>query len=154
MVKERVQGYFRAVGRRKAKERRAAFDRANAALQSPEAWSRWVVVSEEAEVREVAREFYAAHHTRESLLTKRGSDLNNRLLGVLLRFWKEPDMFHCFIVHEDHRDFLHFLWFRNNDPDSDIVNYRMRMHVFGNSPSPAVTIGPVEGSPGRRREFR
>ncbi|KAJ8352438.1 hypothetical protein SKAU_G00239140 [Synaphobranchus kaupii] len=33
MVKERVQGYFRAVGQRKAKERRAAFDRANAALQ-------------------------------------------------------------------------------------------------------------------------
>ena len=29
----RVQGYFRAVGRRKAKERRAAFERHNAALQ-------------------------------------------------------------------------------------------------------------------------
>ena len=33
MVKERVQGYFRAVGRRKAKERKAAFERHNAALQ-------------------------------------------------------------------------------------------------------------------------
>ena len=33
MVKERVRGYFRAVGRRKAKERRAVFERHNAALQ-------------------------------------------------------------------------------------------------------------------------
>ena len=49
-------------------------------------------------------------------------------------------MFHCFIVREDHRDFLRFLWFRNNDPDSDIVDYRMCVHVFGNSPSPAVAI--------------
>ena len=49
-------------------------------------------------------------------------------------------MFHCFIVREDHRDFLRFLWFHNNDPDSDIVDYRMCVHVFGNSPSPAVAI--------------
>ena len=69
-----------------------------------------------------------------------GPDLNNTLLGVLMRFRKEPvaitadiqHMFHCFIVLEDHRDFLRFLWFHNNDPDSD--------NVFGNSPSPALAI--------------
>lgn len=43
-----------------------------------------------------------------------GPDLNNTLLGVLIRFCKEPvavtadiqHMFYCFIVREDHRDFL------------------------------------------------
>ncbi|KAJ8353107.1 hypothetical protein SKAU_G00206740 [Synaphobranchus kaupii] len=47
-------------------------------------------------------------------------------------------MFHCFIVREDHRDYLRFLWYRDNDPSKDVVEYRMRVHVFGNSPSPAV----------------
>ncbi|KAI2663492.1 Acid-sensing ion channel 5 [Labeo rohita] len=77
-----------------------------------------------------------------------GPDLNNSLLGVLMRFRKEQvaitadieHMFHCFLVKEDHRDFLRFLWYRNNDPTSDIVNYRMRVHLFGNSPSPAVAV--------------
>lgn len=44
-------------------------------------------------------------------------DLNNSLLGVLIRFRKEKiailadicQMFHCFLVHEDHRNFLRFL---------------------------------------------
>ncbi len=49
-------------------------------------------------------------------------------------------MFHCFLVKEDHRDFLRFLWYRNNNPTSDIVDYRMRVHLFGNSPSPAVAV--------------
>ena len=77
-----------------------------------------------------------------------GPDLNNSLLGVLIRFRKEPvaitadiqQMFHCFAVREDHRDYLRFLWFRDNDLDKDIVEYRMKVHVFGNSPSPAVAI--------------
>ncbi|KAK7938661.1 hypothetical protein WMY93_001987 [Mugilogobius chulae] len=75
-----------------------------------------------------------------------GPDLNNSLLGVLIRFRRErvavmadiEQMFHCFVVREDHRDYLRFLWFRDNDPNKDIVEYRMRVHVFGNSPSPAV----------------
>ncbi|KAL0149829.1 hypothetical protein M9458_054877 [Cirrhinus mrigala] len=77
-----------------------------------------------------------------------GPDLNNSLLGVLMRFRKEQvaitadieHMFHCFLVKEDHRDFLRFLWYRNNDPTSDIVDYRMQVHLFGNSPSPAVAV--------------
>ena len=75
-----------------------------------------------------------------------GPDLNNSLLGVLMRFRCEQvaftadieQMFHNFIVREDHRNFLRFLWFRNNDPTDVVVEYRMRVHVFGNSPSPAV----------------
>jgi hypothetical protein len=75
-----------------------------------------------------------------------GPDLANNLLGVLLRFRKEAvgvtadieQMFYSFFVREDHRDYLRFLWYRNNDPDCDLIEYRMCVHVFGNSPSPAV----------------
>ncbi|XP_077119086.1 uncharacterized protein LOC143775127 [Ranitomeya variabilis] len=75
-------------------------------------------------------------------------DLNNRLLGVLLRFRKDAvafmadiqQMFHCFLVKEEHRNYLRFFWYHNNDPYKDIVEYRMKVHIFGNSPSPAVAI--------------
>lgn len=77
-----------------------------------------------------------------------GPNLNNSLLGVLLRFRKElvavtadiQHMFHFFVVREDHRDYLCFLWYRDNNPSNDIIDYRMRVHVFGNSPSSAVAI--------------
>ncbi|CAE1306091.1 unnamed protein product [Acanthosepion pharaonis] len=80
----------------------------------------------------------------DALLT--GPDLNNNLIGVLIRFRKEPvaimadveQMFYCFLVKREHRDFLRFLWYKDNDPDKEIVEYRMKVHVFGNSPSPAV----------------
>ncbi|XP_044136507.1 uncharacterized protein LOC122928083 [Bufo gargarizans] len=77
-----------------------------------------------------------------------GPDLNNTLLGVLIRFRKElvavtadvQQMFYCFFVREDHRDYLRFLWYADNDFNKDIIEYRMKVHVFGNSPSPAVAI--------------
>ena len=77
-----------------------------------------------------------------------GPDLNNSLIGVLLRFRREPvavtadirQMFYCFVVREDCRDFLRFLWYQDNDLGKAVVDYRMRVHVFGNSPSPAVAI--------------
>ncbi|XP_071944729.1 uncharacterized protein [Antedon mediterranea] len=75
-----------------------------------------------------------------------GPDLVNSLIGVLIRFREDTvafmadieQMFHSFHVKEQHRDYLRFLWFRNNDPESDIVDYRMKVHIFGNAPSPAV----------------
>ena len=77
-----------------------------------------------------------------------GPDLNNTLIGVLIRFSKEAvaftadieQMFYCFLVKEDDRNFLRFLWYLDNDVSKEIVDYRMRVHVFGNSPSPAVAI--------------
>lgn len=74
-----------------------------------------------------------------------GPDLNNSLLGVLMRFRKErvaivadiQQMFHCFLVRDDHRNYLRFLWYKDNDPTKEI---RMKVHVFGNAPSPAVAI--------------
>ncbi|KAE8608068.1 hypothetical protein XENTR_v10011388 [Xenopus tropicalis] len=75
-----------------------------------------------------------------------GPNLTNSIIGVLVRFRKErvafmadvQQMFHCFLIREDHRNYLRFLWHRNNDLDEDVIEYRMRVHVFGNSPSPAV----------------
>lgn len=75
-----------------------------------------------------------------------GPNLNNSLLGVLIRFRKHPvavtaniqQMFYCFLVREDCRDVLRFVWHKDNNPQNELVDYRMRVHVFGNSPSPAV----------------
>lgn len=75
-----------------------------------------------------------------------GPDLNNSLLGVLIRLRKEPvaitadiqQMFHCFYVRPDHRNYLRFFWHRNNDFNKDLIEHRMRVHVFGNKPSPSV----------------
>ncbi|XP_068213687.1 uncharacterized protein [Palaemon carinicauda] len=75
---------------------------------------------------------------------------NQRSLGVLKRFRKEmvavtadiQHMFHCFLLRKDHRNYLRFLWHKDNDIDNGLVEYRMRVHVFGNSTSPAVaTLG-------------
>ena len=75
-----------------------------------------------------------------------GPNLVNDLIAVLMRFREEKvafiadveQMFYRFLVREDHRDFLRFFWYRNNDPDDELMEYRMRVHVFGNTPSPAV----------------
>ena len=75
-----------------------------------------------------------------------GPNLTNSLLGILLRFREDryavsadiEQMFYSFLVSPEHRDYLRFLWYRDNDPDKELIQYRMRAHVFGNSPSPAV----------------
>jgi len=75
-----------------------------------------------------------------------GPDLNNSLLGVLMRFRKNrvaasadiQQMFYSFSVRQDHRDFLRFLWHKDNDFSKELIAFRMTVHVFGNSPSPAV----------------
>ncbi|XP_028304259.1 uncharacterized protein LOC114464360 isoform X2 [Gouania willdenowi] len=78
----------------------------------------------------------------------KGPDLNNSLVGVLLRFRSDPyavmadveQMFYNFLVREDHRDYLRFLWFKNHDLDGEVMEFRMRVHVFGNCPSPSIAI--------------
>ncbi|XP_063446982.1 uncharacterized protein LOC134726507 [Mytilus trossulus] len=91
-----------------------------------------------------------------------GPDLTNDLLGVLLRFRKEmvavtadvQHMFHCFVVRKDHRNYLRFLWHKDNDLQKNLVEYRMRVHVFGNSPSPAVaTLGLRKAAQASKQEF-
>ena len=58
-----------------------------------------------------------------------GPDMTNSLLGVLMHFQREriavttdiEQMFHSFLVREDHRNFLCFIWFKNNDPKDKFV---------------------------------
>ncbi|XP_071098015.1 uncharacterized protein [Haliotis cracherodii] len=90
----------------------------------------------------------SANHEGTSLndVLLNGPDLANSLVGVLLRFRREStavmadiqQMFYCFLVKEEHRNFLRFLWYKDNDINQELVEYRMKVHVFGNSPSPAV----------------
>ncbi|XP_075534522.1 uncharacterized protein LOC142568489 [Dermacentor variabilis] len=76
-----------------------------------------------------------------------GPDLTNNLVGILIRFRQEPvavtadvqQMFYSFMVREDHQNYLRFLWFKDNDISREIIECRMKVHVFGNSPSPAVS---------------
>ena len=70
---------------------------------------------------------YSGVSLNDVLLT--GPDLNNSLLGVLLRFRKErvailadiQQMFHCFLVHKKHRNFLRFLWYKDSDVNKEVV---------------------------------
>ena len=84
----------------------------------------------------------------------RGPDLNNSLVGVLVHFRSEPvavmadvqQMFHSFLVKDEHRNYLCFLWFQDHQLDGDIVEIRMKVHMFRNCPSPTVAIyGMKEG---------
>ena len=60
-----------------------------------------------------------------------GLELNNSLLGVLLRFRKElvalraniQLMFYGFLVREDHRIYLRFLWHKDNDLAKEVAEY-------------------------------
>ena len=75
----------------------------------------------------------SARHGSESLnghlLT--GPDLINHLTGVLYRFRKYPvplmcdieRMFHEFMVKEEHRDYLQFLWWEQGDLKTEPVEY-------------------------------
>lgn len=58
-----------------------------------------------------------------------GPDLSNSLLGILIQFWKETvavtadvqHMFHCLLVRADHRNFLRFLWHKDNNIEKEII---------------------------------
>ena len=75
-----------------------------------------------------------------------GPDLMNSLVGVLIRFRREDvaamcdveQMFHLFHVSPEHRDFLRFSWFKENDLSKPVTEFRMTVHLFGNGPSPAL----------------
>ena len=75
-----------------------------------------------------------------------GADRNNNLRGVLMRFRNGPvavssdieAMFHSFYLTEKHRDFVRFYWFKDNDPSKSLIQYRAKVHIFGNKPSPAI----------------
>ena len=74
-----------------------------------------------------------------------GPDLANGLLGVLTRFRKEEiaiacdieAMYHQFKVAKEDRNLLRFLWWKDGDLHSSPTTYRMTVHLFGATSSPA-----------------
>ncbi len=75
-----------------------------------------------------------------------GPDLTNSLLAILLRFRREKvaimadvaKMFYQIKVPKQHRDYLRFFWYPQNNPNLFPVEYRLKVHVFGAISSPAV----------------
>ncbi|XP_077978095.1 uncharacterized protein LOC144433628 [Glandiceps talaboti] len=73
-----------------------------------------------------------------------GPDLINCLIGVLCRFRKHhiavmcdiERMFHQFLVNEEDRNYLRFLWWENGDTSIEPKEYRMKVHLFGAASSP------------------
>ena len=82
---------------------------------------------------------YQGTSLNQTLLS--GPNLNNSLVGVLVRFREKEvaiacdiaKMFYCFKVEASHRDFLRFLWY---DSNYNIKEYRMTKHIFGATSSP------------------
>jgi hypothetical protein len=56
-------------------------------------------------------------------------------------------MFHCFYVRPDHRNCLWFFWNRDNDFKKELAEYRMKVHIFGNRPFPALAIDRLHITP-------
>ena len=86
---------------------------------------------------------YQGVSLNEELLS--GPDQMNSLPGVLVHFQREDvalmcdvEQVHSFYVNPEHRNFLRFLSFKDNNPSEEIVEYRMLVHLFGNASSPAV----------------
>ena len=71
-----------------------------------------------------------------------GPDLTNNLTGVLCRFRMERIAFMCDIkvmfhqvkVNAIHRNYLQFLWWEDENFDSNPVEYRMTVHLFVQGP--------------------
>ena len=77
-----------------------------------------------------------------------GPDVINRLKYVLLGFRcgyvafsaDIECMFHNFRLRQQDKDYLRFLWYQCNDPSREITQFRAKVHIFGNSSSPAVAV--------------
>ncbi|KAK3726521.1 hypothetical protein QZH41_004650 [Actinostola sp. cb2023] len=67
------------------------------------------------------------------------------VIGILTRFRKEQvafqadieAMFHQVRVAEEHRDFMRFLWWPNEDLTQALQDYQMNVHLFGAFSSPS-----------------
>lgn len=74
-----------------------------------------------------------------------GPDMINNLNGILIRFRQHPvalmcdveKMFHQFHVEEADRNYLRFLWWKNGEIDRKPDVFRMKVHLFGATSSPA-----------------
>ena len=70
-------------------------------------------------------------------------DLTNQLIGILMRFRTEEvafmgdigAMFYQVRVPDSQRSFFRYLWWNNNDLNGELVDYEVRVHVFGGTSS-------------------
>lgn len=77
-----------------------------------------------------------------------GPNLNNSLIGVLVRFRHKPialaadveGMFHQVRVPAKDKDLLRFLWWPKGDTAQEVEEYRMSVHLFGATSSPSCAI--------------
>ena len=93
-------------------------------------------------VYDAAAEFGGTSLNKELL---QGPQLNNSLVGVLIRFRKEDvaiasdieSMFHRVVCREEDTDALRFLWWSEgvDKPPSD---HKMNVHLFGKTDSPSI----------------
>ncbi|XP_053332760.1 macrophage mannose receptor 1-like [Clarias gariepinus] len=49
-------------------------------------------------------------------------------------------LFHCLLVKPEDRDLLRSFWFEDYNPEKSFIEYRVKVNIFGNIPSPAVAI--------------
>ena len=90
-----------------------------------------------------------------------GPDLTNSLIGVLCRSRKYlhavtcdvEKMFHQFIVREEDRDYLRFLWWPNGDVSQYPKEYRMKVHLFGATSSPGCASYGLKHMANEDKEF-
>ena len=90
----------------------------------------------------------AAEYETVSLnkLLLQGPDMLNRLKHILLRFRERKvavsgdikGMFQNFKVNVEHRQYLRFFWWKENDPTKPLVAYQINTHAFGLKSSPSV----------------
>ena len=72
-----------------------------------------------------------------------GPDLTNQLVGVLNRFREGKiavtadieAMYYQVFVKEEHRSMLRFLWWEDDNAESEIIDLEMNVHVFGSTSS-------------------
>ena len=90
------------------------------------------------------------------------TDLTNNLVGVLTRFRQEPvalmadvqSMFHQVHVSPRDCDALRFLWWSNNDLNSEPEEYQMMVHLFGATSSPScANFGHWQTAEDNQQEF-
>ena len=67
--------------------------------------------------------------------------------------WKE--CFSSFFVNEEDRDLLRFFWWRGGDLDSQPIEYRMKVHLFGAaSPPRCANFGFKRAANDGEKKFR
>ena len=88
-----------------------------------------------------------------------GPDLTNNLTAVLCRFRRYPyaitcdvEMFDQFIVRENARNYLRFLWWPNGDVTKESKEYRMKVHLFGATSSPGCASYGLKYTANQKRE--